>query len=150
MVWFGMFPYLTSVKEASKEWDGLLWWLSGKKSVCNAGDAVQSLDQEDLEEKEMATYSSVLTWEIPWTEEPDRLQLSGSQKVGRDLVTGTMKQWRILKDVVPQTIKYSQLYLKIKYQKVVLRKITFWKWESLELKKKHFMINNNRNYKQYW
>ena len=75
----------------------------------------------------MATYSSVLTWEIPWTEEPDRLQLSGSQKVGRDLVTGTMKQWRILKDVVPQTIKYSQLYLKIKYQKVVLRKITFWK-----------------------
>ena len=42
-------------------------------------------------------------------------------------VTGTTKQWRILKDVVPQTIKYSQLYLKIKYQKVVLRKITFWK-----------------------
>ena len=33
---------------------------------------VQSLIQEDLLEKEMATYSSILAWEIPWTEEPDR------------------------------------------------------------------------------
>ena len=39
----------------------------------------QSLDQEDLE-KEMATHSSTLAWEIPWTEEPSRLQSMGSQK----------------------------------------------------------------------
>ena len=31
---------------------------------------VQSLDWEDLLEKEMATHSSILAWEIPWTEEP--------------------------------------------------------------------------------
>ena len=31
---------------------------------------VQSLDWEDPLEKEMATHSSVVTWEIPWTEEP--------------------------------------------------------------------------------
>ena len=31
---------------------------------------VQSLDQEDLLEKEMPTRSSILAWEIPWTEEP--------------------------------------------------------------------------------
>ena len=31
---------------------------------------VQSLGQEELLEKEMATYSSILAWEIPWTEEP--------------------------------------------------------------------------------
>ena len=31
---------------------------------------VQSLDQEDLLEKEMATHSSILAWKIPWTEEP--------------------------------------------------------------------------------
>ena len=31
---------------------------------------VQSLGWEDLLEKEMATHSSILTWEIPWTEEP--------------------------------------------------------------------------------
>ena len=34
---------------------------------------VQSLGQEDPLEKEMATNSSTLTWEIPWTEEPSRL-----------------------------------------------------------------------------
>ena len=35
---------------------------------------VQSLGWEDLLEKEMATHSSILAWEIPWTEEPGRLQ----------------------------------------------------------------------------
>ena len=34
---------------------------------------VQSLGQEDLLEKGMATHSSILTWEIPWTEEPGGL-----------------------------------------------------------------------------
>ena len=34
---------------------------------------VQSLDQEDRPEKEIATHSSVLAWEIPWTKEPGRL-----------------------------------------------------------------------------
>ena len=35
---------------------------------------VQSLGWKDSLEKEMATYFSILAWEIPWTEEPDRLQ----------------------------------------------------------------------------
>ena len=34
------------------------------------GTQIQSLAPEDPLEKEMATYSSILTWEIPWTEEP--------------------------------------------------------------------------------
>ena len=41
---------------------------------------VSSLGQEDPLEKEMATYSSILAWEIPWTEEPGGLQSMGSQK----------------------------------------------------------------------
>ena len=41
---------------------------------------VQSLGREDPLEKKMATHSSVLAWEIPWTEEPGRLQSMGSQK----------------------------------------------------------------------
>ena len=45
---------------------------------------VQSLDQEDLLEKEMATHPSILAWKIPWTEEPSRLQSMGSQRVGPD------------------------------------------------------------------
>ena len=36
---------------------------------------IRSLDQVDPLEKEMATYSSILTWRIPWTEEPGGLQL---------------------------------------------------------------------------
>jgi len=42
---------------------------------------VQSLGQEDPLEKGMATYSSMLAWKIPWTEEPGGLQSMGSQRV---------------------------------------------------------------------
>ena len=41
---------------------------------------VLSLGQEESREKEMATHSSILVWEIPWTEEPGGLQSVGSQK----------------------------------------------------------------------
>ena len=41
---------------------------------------VQSLGQEDPLEKEMETHSSTLAWEIPWKEEPGRLQSIGSQE----------------------------------------------------------------------
>ena len=42
---------------------------------------VQSLGQEDPLEKELAPHSSTLAWKIPWTEEPGRLQSTGSQRV---------------------------------------------------------------------
>ena len=42
---------------------------------------VQSLCQEDPLEKEMATHSSILAWEIPWTEVPGGLQSMGSKRV---------------------------------------------------------------------
>ena len=41
---------------------------------------VQSLGQEDLLEKDMATHSSILAWKIPWTEEPGRATLYGVAK----------------------------------------------------------------------
>ena len=40
---------------------------------------VQSLDQEDLQEKRVAIHHSILAWKIPWTEEPGGLQSTGSQ-----------------------------------------------------------------------
>ena len=43
---------------------------------------VRSLSQEDPLEEEMATHSSILSWRIPWTEEPGGLQSMGSQRVG--------------------------------------------------------------------
>ena len=45
---------------------------------------VQSLGQADPLEKKTATHSSILAWEIPWTEEPGGLQSMGSQRVRHD------------------------------------------------------------------
>ena len=45
---------------------------------------IRSLGQEDPLEKGMATHSSILAWEIPWTEEPGGLQSMGLQRVGHD------------------------------------------------------------------
>ena len=47
---------------------------------------VRSLGWEDPLEKEMATHSSTLTWKIPWTEEPSRLQSMGSRRVRLDFI----------------------------------------------------------------
>ena len=48
---------------------------------------VRSQGQEDPLEKEMVTHSSILAWELPWTEDPCRLQSMGLQRVGHDLET---------------------------------------------------------------
>ena len=58
-----------------------------KNPPANAGDeetGVQSLGQKDPLEKEMATHSGILAWEIPWTEETGRVQPTQSQRVRRD------------------------------------------------------------------
>ena len=49
-----------------------------KESACKLQETwLQSLSQKDPLEKGMATYSSILTWKIPWTEEPGKLQSMG-------------------------------------------------------------------------
>ena len=65
-------------------------WLCGsavKNPPAMQETQVQSRDQEDSLEKGMATHSSILAWEIPWTEEPGGLQSMGLQRVGFDLAT---------------------------------------------------------------
>ena len=54
-------------------------------------------------EKEMASHSSILAWEIPWMEEPGRLQTMGSQRVRHDLAT-------------------EQTHIHVKYHVLVLNK----------------------------
>ena len=56
----------------------------GKESACSVGDQVRSLGWEDPLEKEMAAYSSILAWKIPWIMEPGRLPSVGSQRVRHD------------------------------------------------------------------
>ena len=53
-------------------------------SAEDVGHQVRSLGREDALEEEMATHSSILAWEIPWTEEPGGLQSMGSQRVRHD------------------------------------------------------------------
>ena len=51
-----------------------------KNQPAKQANLLQSLGWEDPLEQEMATHSSILAWEIPWTEEPGRLQSMGSSK----------------------------------------------------------------------
>ena len=51
-----------------------------KNPPANAGDEVRSPGQEDPLKEEKAAHSSILAWEIPWTEEPGGLQSLGLQK----------------------------------------------------------------------
>ena len=51
---------------------------------------VQSLDQEDALEKEMATHPNILAWEIPWTQEPSEPLVRGAWCA---TVHGVAKSW---------------------------------------------------------
>ena len=55
-----------------------------KNPPANIGDSGLIPGLGRFLKKEMATQSSILTWEIPWTEEPGGLQSMGLQRVGRD------------------------------------------------------------------
>ena len=57
---------------------------AGKESTCQSRRCSQSLGQKDPLEEEMVTYSSILAWKIPWTEESGRLQSLESQRIRND------------------------------------------------------------------
>ena len=70
---------------------GLPRWLSHKQSTYSAGNMGSIPGWEDPLEKGMANHSSILAWEIPWTEEPSRLYRPWDcKRVGHDLAA---KQW---------------------------------------------------------
>ena len=59
----------------------MAWWVKNLLTMQETQETrVLSLGQEDPLEVEMATHSSILAWEIPWTEEPSGLQSMGSQE----------------------------------------------------------------------
>ena len=59
---------------------GFLVGFSVKNPPTMQDKQVRFLGQEDILEKETATHSSILPWEIPWTEEPGMMQPIGSQE----------------------------------------------------------------------
>ena len=84
---------------------------------------VQSLGWEGPPEKEMATHSSILAWEIPWTEDPGGLQTTGLQWVGHDLATKHQQQYIKIwcRNIILYTWKLynvlDQCYLDLKLKK---------------------------------
>ena len=60
--------------------------ISDKEPVCQAGDTGLTPGLGRYSGEGYGNDSSILAWEIPWTEEPGRLQSSGSQRVGHDSV----------------------------------------------------------------
>ena len=85
----------------------LPWWLSSKNLPANQDTQVQSLGQEDLLKKEVATHSSTFICDIPWTDETGGLQFMGSQRVRYDLVIKQHKkklhgEWGKIVEAMPQ------------------------------------------------
>ena len=72
---------------------------------------LQSLGGEDSLEKEMATHSSVLAWEIPWTEKPGGLQSVGLRRARRDIVTEQQHGTQMTFKGCPQWVDGSTLGL---------------------------------------
>ena len=62
---------------------------SDSKESAKQGIGVWSLGSKNPLEEEMATHSSILAWEISWTEEPGELQVHGSQRVRHNWATNT-------------------------------------------------------------
>ena len=74
------------------EGQGLLWWLSGKKSACNVGDAGDTGLIPEWGRSPgggHVTHSSILAWRILWTEEPG----------GQHTAHGVVKSWTRLKQL---------------------------------------------------
>ena len=69
------------------------WWLSGKESACSEGDQglIPGLGRSPGEGN--GNLLQYFAWEIPWTEEPGRLQFMELQRVGHDLVTKQQQQY---------------------------------------------------------
>ena len=80
---------------------GLPRWFSGQESACRVADTgLSPVFWEATLENEMANYFSILAWEIPWTEEPGRLESMGLQK---------SRKW--LSDKTTKTIPFSNSIL---------------------------------------
>jgi len=80
-IWF--FFFLSYCLHPLSKWASLVAQMA-KNLPAMWETQVRSLGQEDPLEKEMETHSIILTWRIPWTEEPGRLQSMGFQRVRHD------------------------------------------------------------------
>ena len=97
-----------------------------KNPLAMQGTRVQSLGQEDPLEKGMATHSSILAWEIPWTEEPGGLQFMGSQRVRHNWKPKKIRLWLT-------TFSHGQPLLRTEWRSWVF---LHWVWWRMEIRGK--------------
>ena len=120
-------------------WTSLGGGSDGKASAYNAGDRGSILGREDLLEKEMATHTTILTWKIPWTEEPGRLQSMGWQRVRTRLRDFTFTClffcWTIL-------LKFVLNSLFIRYLSIYALSSEMSYWMSLSTLKKNETLSS--------
>ena len=95
---------------------GVLWvaWLGvGMREASEEPACNWFQGRGDPLEKETATHSSILAWEIPWTEEPGGLQSMGSQRLGQDLVTKQQQNlaWALCSHCGTCCLSHNQLVI---------------------------------------
>ena len=100
---------------------GLLRWLSGKELACQRRCRRLGFDTRvrKIPEKEMATHSSILAWEIPWTEElvcfsPQGHKESDTTEAAEHApsmsgIMGELRTQRLIRDVVPALVQWGTL-----------------------------------------
>ena len=107
-----------------------LWWtrVSTGGSDGNESDLqkVQSLGQEDPLEKGMASHSSILIWEIPWTEELGGLQSMGSQRVGHDWATNTFTTIKMINTFTPPQVSICTFEFFLQSSSVLFHSMNFF------------------------
>ena len=89
---------------------------------------VRSLGQEDPLEKEMATHSDILAWEIPWTEDPGGIQFMRSQNVRHNLVTKQQRHDVSVADfpnAVTTVFHICRFFLKVPLKDFSLRRVVY-------------------------
>ena len=95
-------------KSCSCQVNGIPRWLSGKESPASAGDTGSIPGSRRSPGEGNATHSSILAWEIPWTEEPGGLQSVGSQRIRHDLVTEHALSAQAIKWTMENGLQTSQ------------------------------------------
>ena len=94
---------------------------------------VWSLGQEDPLEKAMAPHSSTLAWKIPWTEEHDRVQSMGSQRVGHDWAPSFSLSTRLLSLIIislPEILNCYPWKIAWRYRWVAAKRSVSQRWIS--------------------
>ena len=111
------------------------------------------LGWENPLEEELATHSSILAWKTPWTEEPNRLQGTGSQRIGHDWAQTHTHTHSLIQAIIPH-----------QQTKIIFEKLNKNNWMTLPMpqskknisnkiqhfKRSIFILHVYRNLKKYW